>query len=111
MAEKIAWALLVAGLILAAVADWRTGKIPNRLTYPGILLGLAFWAAAGMAASGLSGEGQGLIQAGVGMAAGYVPFMIIFAMGGLGGGDVKLMAMVGALSTVGSACWAQRSMG
>jgi Flp pilus assembly protein protease CpaA len=72
--------LLVLGLITAAW-DWRTRTIPNWLTIPAVLAGLAL-----NRLDGLYGAGAALlIQA---------PF---FAIGMIGGGDVKLMAAAGAL--------------
>ncbi len=93
MAHGIAFALLTVVLIIAAVTDIRTGKVYNWLTYPAILLGLAFWCAAGWL-----GAPTGLASALIGFAAGLIPFAIVYALGGLGGGDVKLMAAVGTVS-------------
>lgn len=95
--DVVAFVLLAVVLLAAAVSDARTHRIPNRLTYGGILAGLLFWAMAGLLTGGMSGVGEGLGHALLGCAAGYVPMAIIFAAGGLGGGDVKLMAAAGAL--------------
>ncbi len=98
MAQIIAFGLLAVVLIAAAVADARTQRIPKAVTYGGLVAGLALWTAAGLVEAGAAGAGRGLVAALLGCAAGYVPFAIIFAAGGLGGGDVKLMAAVGAVS-------------
>ncbi|MAE61065.1 MAG: hypothetical protein CMJ49_06880 [Planctomycetaceae bacterium] len=92
--------LLSVVLIAAAVCDWRTGKVPNVLTYPAVLVGFLWWGLSGWIAVWPAGSGlaAGLASASVGFVAGLIPFAIIFAAGGLGGGDVKLMAAVGALS-------------
>jgi prepilin peptidase CpaA len=90
--------VLVAVLTAAAVFDARTGRIPNRLTYSAILFGLLAWTAWGFATAGVWG---GLLAAGASMAAclaGAVPAAVAFAMGGLGGGDVKLIATIGAVT-------------
>ncbi|MEO1237494.1 MAG: A24 family peptidase [Planctomycetota bacterium] len=84
--------------IAAGVIDLRTGKVPNRLTYPAVLAGLVFWPAVGLA---LGGEGEALSLTGaawLGMLAGLIPFAVLVLTAGLGGGDMKLMAAVGAIS-------------
>lgn len=79
-----------AFLLLVAVAAWldvRTGRIPNALTVTGLAVALALRA--------LPGAGPilpGLGGAGIALAVG----LPLFALGGLGGGDVKLLAAVGA---------------
>jgi len=102
MAFVLAFILLAAVVLTGAVCDWRTGKVPNRLTYPAIGLGLLFWAVIGLtplaAHADLAGPGDGLWKACVGLTAALVPMAAIFLSGGLGGGDVKLMTAVGALS-------------
>jgi prepilin peptidase CpaA len=77
----------VAVMLSAMFMDVRTHRIPNKLTVVGFVLGLLVAASAGLGAflSGLAG-------AGVALALG----LILFAMGGMGGGDAKLFAVVGA---------------
>ncbi|AHG49635.1 membrane protein (plasmid) [Rhizobium leguminosarum bv. trifolii CB782] len=82
-------ALAVACATTAAVLDHRQGHIPNAVTYPCLLAGFMLAAAGG----GLAGIG--LAFAGV-FAAGMI-FIIAFAAGSCGGGDVKLMAALGAI--------------
>ncbi|MFV1959997.1 MAG: prepilin peptidase, partial [Planctomycetota bacterium] len=79
--------LLVLGL--AVWTDVRDGKVYNRLTYPAALLGLVLNAT-------VRPPGVGLGQASLGLAVGFIPLFLAFAVGGLGGGDVKLMGAVGA---------------
>lgn len=84
------WAtlILVTGLLIAAWTDARKGLIYNWTTYPGIVLGLAGqWLDGG--AEALSDGVRGLVVCG-----GVVLFIFLF--GGTGGGDVKLIAMLGA---------------
>lgn len=84
--DILAAALL--GLVGAAVVwDLRERRIPNGLTIGAALAALALRAPAGGDAvlAGLAGLGLGFLAA--------LPF---FALGGLGGGDVKLLAAVGA---------------
>ena len=83
-------ALLVL-LAVAATIDWRTYRIPNVLTFGGMVLGLAlstFDVGSAPSSSLLSGIG-GLLLA----TASLLP---LYAFGVLGAGDVKLMAAVGA---------------
>lgn len=82
--------LTVAVAGLAAACDVRTRKIPNWLTFSAILLGLLV----NIAGGGLSG----LMAAVLGTGAGIGLLLIPFAMGGMGAGDVKILAAVGALN-------------
>src|SRR5215469_17425209 len=83
---------LLMGAVLAAViggvSDLRSAHIPNWLTYSGTLAALAtreVW----LGWTGLKGGFAGLLIA-------AVPFFLLFVIGAMGGGDVKLMACVGA---------------
>ncbi|MBV5266599.1 prepilin peptidase [Pinisolibacter aquiterrae] len=81
-------AAIVVGLA-AAVSDATTGRIPNRLTYPAIALGLLLGA--------WGGGASGLLASALGLVAASILFLIAFLRGGAGGGDVKIMAALGAL--------------
>ena len=72
----------------AARADVRTRTIPNRLTFPALLLGLAVHGALG-GAEGLKSSLTGMLVAGGVLLPGW-----LFRW--MGAGDVKLMAAVGA---------------
>jgi len=84
---------LVAALVCALIAslyDLRTRRIPNNLTLPAILFGLVLHLVRGGPVElGLSAL-AGLIGGGI--------FLLFFLAGGMGGGDVKLMAAVGCLA-------------
>ncbi|MEX2214793.1 MAG: A24 family peptidase [Phycisphaeraceae bacterium] len=96
-------AVLIAVCFVAAWYDAATGRVPNMLTYPAFLLGLAVnLIAALLTAAGVTifarwagsvDMGASLAGAGVCLAIG-ITCMIA---GGLGGGDVKLMAAIGAI--------------
>jgi prepilin peptidase CpaA len=73
---------------LACAWDLRTRLIPNWLTFGGAGLGLAVATATG----GLGG----LLASGAGWLVGLLLFFPIFMLRGLGAGDVKLLAAVGA---------------
>ncbi|HZK83030.1 MAG TPA: A24 family peptidase, partial [Humisphaera sp.] len=79
---------LLVMLALAAIGDLRERRIRNWLTVAIMLTGLArsFAPAHGVAPGGAI----------LGMLTGFGITFILFAMGAIGGGDVKLMAGVGA---------------
>lgn len=99
-------ALLFALLAVATVTDLRYGKIYNWTTYPGILLALAGSGAArllGLDSNPPSGTGTPLwgfvpIEDSVlgCLACGAVMILCYVLLPGGGGGDIKLIAMVGA---------------
>lgn len=99
-------AFIVAAVCVAAVAavyDLRTGHIPNWLTLGALAFAVAAHGGHGFAFGGLAGAASSLVSAVVGaLACGLVPG-IVFAAGGMGGGDVKLFAAIGAAchTTVG----------
>ena len=88
----VAWPLAAMGISVAAAAaivDMRTGRIPNMLT----VLGMT----AGLVGGAIFGGLQGVMMAiGGGLAASIVP-LLLFRAGAMGGGDVKLLAALGAL--------------
>jgi prepilin peptidase CpaA len=79
-------ALVVAAS--AAAIDLRTRRIPNLLTFGAAACAIAFHTVA----SGLSGGGYAL----AGWLVGTVIFFPVFALRGMGAGDVKLVAALGA---------------
>lgn len=83
----IVWASLWA--LVAAVLDARFHRIPNWLTYSGILAGLA----ARLTFLGMQGLTSGLLG---GLFAGGI-FLLFFVVRAMGGGDVKLIAALGTL--------------
>lgn len=86
----LAWLLWIA-LGIAVVTDWRERKIYNWLTFP------AFALALGLRMVGYGFDGPGTLSEGLlGAAIGFVPFFALAWKGGMGMGDVKLVAVVGA---------------
>jgi prepilin peptidase CpaA len=88
--------LIVAITLAAAVIDMRSRRIPNWFTVPVCVAGLLFHTVTG----GLPGLGMSL----GGLATGFGILLVLWLIGGGGGGDVKLMgalgAWLGAMSTV-----------
>lgn len=85
--------LAVVGILLPFVAaccalDLRTRRIPNLLTLPALALGLL------LAYCGWGS--RGLLSSGLGAAVALVVLAGPFALGGIGGGDVKMMVAAGA---------------
>ena len=87
------WVVSVV-LVVAAVIDGIKLKVPNWITFPMIMTGWAYSAIAyGVAGDGwYVGLGWSLAGTGVGLAL----LLPLYAIGGMGAGDVKLLAGVGA---------------
>jgi prepilin peptidase CpaA len=88
MMQNSGWLLAGFLALWAGALDWRYRRIPNWLTVPGLLAGVAVSAAAG----GWSGTKSSLLGAGLGLAV-LLPFVLIKA---LGAGDWKLIGALGA---------------
>jgi prepilin peptidase CpaA len=87
----IGYAALVAVAAIATYTDLRTRRIPNWLTLPAILLGLLL----GLAADG--GPGVLASLGSVALCGGI--FLVLFLLGGMGAGDVKMMSAVAAIAS------------
>ncbi len=98
----VEWTAIGSVATLAAVCDVRTGRVPNVLTFGAAAAGFAF----STLHAGLSGLGTSLL----GCLVGFVLFLPLFALGGMGGGDVKLLAAIGAwigpMGALQAALWA-----
>ena len=80
--------LVIAGLIFASGTDWKYRKIPNVIPFTLALLGFIL---------SFSKNGwEGAVQSIAGMVTGCMLLYIPFSLGGMGGGDVKLLAAIGA---------------
>lgn len=82
--------ILLLLLLVAAVHDVRTRRIPNALIFTGIVAGLSFNSLlpAGMGGLGVSASLAGL-------AAGLLLLLPLHLFRAMGAGDVKLMSMIG----------------
>lgn len=86
--DQIFTLFLILILVIAMVNDIRFQKIPNRLTYPTMLLALIYHTA-------IKG-GSGLLFSAEGLGLGIAIWIIPYLMGAMGAGDAKLMGVVGA---------------
>lgn len=93
--------VLLLTLVWASYTDWRERRILNLTTGGAAVLGLILGAIQGYI---------GLVSALQGFAMGLLIFWPFYALGGMGGGDVKLLGAIGALKgphfAVETAIWA-----
>jgi prepilin peptidase CpaA len=82
------WVALALGCCAALEDLWRR-RISNPITAAGLAAGLGL----GLAGGGWRGLGSAL----AGAALGFCVFLLFHGMGGMGAGDLKLMAAFGAL--------------
>ncbi|MBO8159238.1 A24 family peptidase [Thermosyntropha sp.] len=81
--------VLTSLLIPAAIIDIKKGIIPNKITYPGVVAGLAL---------SFTGIGVKNSLAGAASLAAVYLLAAVLSRGGMGGGDVKLAAVIGAFT-------------
>jgi prepilin peptidase CpaA len=84
--------------LVAAAFDWRTGRIPNVLTVAALLVAVplhAFLSASGHTIDGIESSA-------LGAAVVAVPCLVGWRFGWVAGGDVKLIAAMGALGGLSS---------
>ena len=86
--HSFAWWPTVVVVLVAAFTDLRSRRIPNWLVIPFLLLGIVV----SVCLNGWHGLGQSF--AGLGLA--LLIFGFLFWIGGMGAGDVKLLAAIGA---------------
>jgi prepilin peptidase CpaA len=87
IASAVSPLVLLAVMLVAAVTDLQKCKIPNWITMPAMTSGLL----GHTLVDGL----PGMLFSCKGLALGFALFLILYAVGGMGAGDVKLLAAVG----------------
>lgn len=102
-----AYGVMAVTLLLAACTDVRTGRIYNWITYPALVVALVghgltggLWGIPAMPATAEAPAQpgvMGLAGALAGFAVGFLPLLVAWLAGGIGGGDAKIMGVVGAL--------------
>jgi prepilin peptidase CpaA len=75
-------------LVVAAIIDGICLKVPNWITFPMIATGWAY--------SLVAGSWEGLAWSITGTVVGLVLLLMVYCIGGMGAGDVKLLAGIGA---------------
>lgn len=80
--------LVSAVLIYAAYIDGKQLKVPNWITFPMVLTGLLYH----VLSNGWDGASTSLL----GICCGLLCLLPLYSIGGMGAGDVKLMAGIGA---------------
>ena len=97
--RSVAYWVLASLLIACAGIDFDKRIIPDKLTIPGIILGIVFSITIlrenGLAAS-LLGSALGILVGGGSLLAVGLFYKVVRRVEGMGGGDVKFMGMVGA---------------
>ena len=86
--DSILLVILLMVVATAVITDLLSSRVPNWLTFPamGVALALHAW----------QGNGDGIIFSLAGLVTGLGLFFLLYLAGGLGAGDVKLMAAIGA---------------
>lgn len=90
MIEILRGSILTLLMLNAVVSDLKYRKIPNRLTVTFALIGLGFHI--------ITDFPQGIFTSLLGFVVGFFIFLIPYLMKGMGAGDVKLMASIGAIT-------------
>jgi len=81
--------VLALGLVVCLITDLKERKIYNIVLIPLLIFGLIY--------NVLTGGWAGFSQTVFGMLTGLGILIVPFAMGGIGAGDVKLLAVIGAV--------------
>src|ERR1700730_11617385 len=89
------YAIAIGIACIGCVTDVRTRRIPNILTFGASIAAFVFHAV----------WGNGVLSCAEGWAVGVAAFIIPFALGGLGAGDIKLLAALGAWLGPYQAIW------
>lgn len=94
MASNWVYWVVAIFAVIAAYIDGKELRVPNKLTFPMIFAGWIY----SSIAYGLAGEGWywGLMWSLVGTVVGGMTLLPFYSIGGMGAGDVKMMAAIGA---------------
>ena len=94
MAENWPYWVVTLFVIIAAYIDGKELRVPNKITFPMIFAGWIY----SMISYGVAGDGWlvGLGWSLAGTAVGLMTLLPAYSIGGMGAGDVKMMAAIGA---------------
>ncbi|MFZ3577020.1 A24 family peptidase [Virgibacillus sp. DJP39] len=81
--------LLIIVLVICVITDLKSRKIYNNVIFPSLLLAFLL--------NGILLGWSGLFSSLLGFSCGLVILLIPYLMGGMGAGDVKLLALIGAI--------------
>ena len=87
--ELVIYGVLLSGLLAAGITDLRSSRVPNLITFPLALFGLVFHT--------IADSGNGIVFSLEGLCLGFGLLLGFYVYGGMGAGDVKLLAAVGAV--------------
>jgi leader peptidase (prepilin peptidase)/N-methyltransferase len=87
--QGVVFALLTTALVIVSCIDLAYTIIPDAITLPGIVVGLG-------CSLVLPSVGFGNALLGAGLGGGLFFLVAVLSRGGMGGGDIKLIAMIGA---------------
>jgi prepilin peptidase CpaA len=96
-AQTVATLLILAIAAISVVTDLRHRRVYNVVTTPAMVAGLAL--------NTLRDGPMGLLWAAAGLLLAGTLFLLPVALGGMGAGDLKLVAAFGALGGLGYAFW------
>lgn len=82
--------------LVAALCDLWTKRLPNALTVTGLATAIGYHVLTGAIDRGWAGAGSGLLFSLGGFTTGFGILLVLWLIGGGGGGDVKLMGALGA---------------
>lgn len=84
------YSILGITLLISFITDIRNRRILNIVTFPAMAIGLLYYT--------ITLGFQGFLYSGAGLLIGFSLLLIPYLLGGMGAGDVKLLAAVGALT-------------
>lgn len=100
-AKFFAYAIMISGLIIATFVDFKIQEIPDQITLFGLIVGLAL-AIVFPSILGVQSRWHGFLNSAIGAIAGGTSIYLmgflgelVFKKEAMGGGDVKLLAMIG----------------
>jgi prepilin peptidase CpaA len=82
--------LLSVFILICFYTDIKSSRIPNAVTVSGTVIGLLYH----LFTNGL----EGILSSVIGLIIGFSIFFVLYLFGGVGAGDVKLFAAIGALT-------------